>query len=129
MSTKFNSTTANDVILRVRDRAGAMPATAQISLVASLASLVFLMALHILSPEFDPSSRMVSEYALGTYGWVLSLMFLAWALSCVALFFAITSHVGTIGGKIGLGFLLTSALGMAWRRSSMSITTFMVWRR
>jgi hypothetical protein len=39
-------------------------------------------------------------------------MFLAWALSCVALFFAIKAHVRTIGGKIGLGFLVVSALGM-----------------
>jgi len=54
---------------------------------------------------------MVSEYALGDYGWVLSLMFLTWALSCVMLFFAIKKHIHTIGGKIGLGFLLVSAVG------------------
>jgi hypothetical protein len=56
---------------------------------------------------------MVSEYALGNYGWVLALMFLSWALSCVALFLAIKSHIRTVGGKIGLGFLLAAALGMS----------------
>ena len=56
---------------------------------------------------------MVSEYALGSFSWVLSLMFLAWAFSCVTLFVAIKSQVRTIGGKIGLGLLLLSALGMA----------------
>jgi hypothetical protein len=55
---------------------------------------------------------MVSEYALGSYGWVLLLMFLTWALSCIALFFAIKSHVMTVGGKIGLGFLFLAAVGM-----------------
>jgi hypothetical protein len=75
--------------------------------------MVLLAALHVLSPEFDPAWRMVSEYALGNYGWVLALMFLAWALSCVTLFLAINSHIRTIGGKIGLGFLLAAAVGMS----------------
>jgi hypothetical protein len=56
---------------------------------------------------------MVSEYALGNYGWVLALMFVAWALSCVTLFVAIKPHIRTTGGKIGLGFLLAAALGMS----------------
>src|SRR5262245_2117868 len=86
---------------------------ARLSLVAAVATLILLVALHILSPEIDPSWRMVSEYALGNYGWVLALMFLTWALSCVALFFAIKSQIWTVGGKIGLGFLLAAAVGMS----------------
>jgi len=84
---------------------------ARLSFASSVTTLVLLTALHIISPEFDPSWRMVSEYALGDYGWVLSLMFLTWALSCVMLFFAIKSQIHTVGGKIGLGFLLVSAVG------------------
>ena len=83
------------------------------SVAAAAAAVVLLAVLHILSPELDPSWRMVSEYALGNYGWVLALMFLAWALSCVTLFFAIKSYTRTVGGKIGLGFLLVAALGMS----------------
>ncbi len=49
-----------------------------ISIVASAGVLLFLASLHILSPEFDPSWRMVSEYANGDYGSVLSAMFMAW---------------------------------------------------
>jgi hypothetical protein len=94
----------------------ARPATsltaARLSIAAAAAALVLLAALHVLSPEFDPSWRMVSEYALGDYGWVLALMFITWAVSCVALFFAIKSNIQTLGGKIGLGFLLAAALGM-----------------
>jgi hypothetical protein len=56
---------------------------------------------------------MVSEYALGNYGWVLALMFVSMALSCVALFFAIKSQIRTVGGKIGLGLLLAAAVGLA----------------
>lgn len=117
MSAKINSTTTNQAISHVSHIDGSAissaPAAARISFAASSASLVLLAALHVLSPEFDPSKRMVSEYALGSFGWVLSLMFLAWALSCVALFVAIKSQVRTTGGRIGLGLLLLSALGMA----------------
>lgn len=115
MSTKISST-SNEAILNVKDRMGPTMAVSQvaarISFAASVASLFFLAALHLLSSEFNPSSRMVSEYALGNYGWVLLLMFLTWALSCIALFFAIKSEVITVGGKIGLGFLLLAAVGM-----------------
>ncbi len=85
----------------------------RVALMTSAATLVFLIALHILSPEFDPSWRMVSEYALGDYGWVLSLMFVVWALSSLALVFAIWSQVKTIAGKIGLFFLIATGIGEA----------------
>jgi hypothetical protein len=86
---------------------------ARVSLAAAATSLVVLAALHVISPEFDPSWRMVSEYALGDYGWVLGLMFLSLAASCVSLSFAIKSQIRTVGGKIGLGFLLAAAAGLA----------------
>lgn len=81
--------------------------------VMSVVTVLLLAALHLLSPELNPTLRMVSEYALGNYGWVLSLMFITWALSCITLFFVINSQVRTWAGKIGLAFLLLSALGMA----------------
>jgi hypothetical protein len=86
---------------------------ARLSFAAAAMSLVLLAALHVLSPELDPSWRMVSEYASGNYGWVLALMFLSMGLSCVALFFAVKSQAQTIGGKIGLGFLLAAAVGLS----------------
>lgn len=93
------------------EKPGISVSAAHLSLASAIATIALLAALHLLSPEFDPSWRMVSEYALGDYGWVLSLMFLTWALSCIALFFAIRSQIHTVGGKIGLGFLLVSAVG------------------
>ena len=61
---------------------------ARLSLAAAIATLLTLAVLHLLSPEFDPSWRMVSEYANGGYGWVLSLMFASWAVSSWALAFS-----------------------------------------
>lgn len=116
MSAKINSTSTHQTMSHHGQMDGSamatFRATARISFVASAVSLVLLAALHILSPEFDLSQRMVSEYALGNFSWVLSLMFLTWALSCIALFLALKSRVQTVGGKIGLGLLLLSALGM-----------------
>jgi hypothetical protein len=56
---------------------------------------------------------MVSEYALGHYGWVLSIMFFAWAVGSWALAGAIWSEVRTRGGKIGLWLLMVAGLGEA----------------
>ncbi|HEX6540989.1 MAG TPA: DUF998 domain-containing protein [Ktedonobacterales bacterium] len=86
---------------------------ALLSAILAALSLALLAALHILSPELDPSWRMVSEYALGQYGWVLSLMFLTMALSCVTLSVVMMPQTRTRGGKIGLGFLLAASVGMA----------------
>jgi|SRR5581483_7828551 len=80
---------------------------------AAAVTLVLLASLHVLSPEFDPSFRMVSEYALGHYGWVLSLMFLAWGISAWALAVALWAQVNTRAGKVGLWLLAIAGLGEA----------------
>ncbi len=86
---------------------------ARAAIAASVATLLILISLHLISPEYDPSWRMVSEYALGQYGWVLSLMFLVWAISSWALAFTLRSQVTTRAGKIGLGFLVAAGVGEA----------------
>ncbi|HLJ46703.1 MAG TPA: DUF998 domain-containing protein [Bryobacteraceae bacterium] len=96
--------------------AGARPQIEAISLpgaaaAAAIATVLLLAALHALSPEFDPSWRMVSEYANGRYGWVLSLMFGMWALSTWALAFELWPRVRGRAGKIGLYFLIASGIG------------------
>jgi hypothetical protein len=81
----------------------------------ALAAMVLLLlaALHVLSPEFDPSWRVVSEYANGRYGWVLSLMFACWALSTWALAYAIRPLLTTTAGKTGWWFLVVAGVGDA----------------
>ncbi len=85
---------------------------ARLSLAAAATFLVLLAALHFIKPELDPSWRVISEYAIGRYGWIMVLAFLSLAVSCVALFVAIRSQIRTIGGKIGLAFLLVAAAGL-----------------
>jgi len=86
---------------------------ARLAIATTVAALLLLASLHILSPEFAPSWRMVSEYAYGHFGWVLSLMFLAWGISAWALAVAIWSQVTTKAGKIGLWFLIIAGIGEA----------------
>src|SRR5437868_7306938 len=86
---------------------------ARLSIGAAVTVLLLLASLHVLSPEFDPSFRMVSEDALGHDSWVLSLMFLAWGISSWALAVAIWSQVKTKAGKVGLWFLVIAGLGEA----------------
>jgi hypothetical membrane protein len=84
---------------------------ARSSILASLLTLLLLAALHILSPEFNPAWRMVSEYANGNYAWVLSLFFAFWGISTWALAYAIWTHVETKAGRIGLYFLIAAGVG------------------
>src|SRR6476620_9450600 len=86
---------------------------ARLAMAAAAVALLLLAALHILSPELDPSWRMVSEYANGHCGFVLSLMFVAWAISSWAMAYALLPHVTTRAGKIGLIFLVAAGLGEA----------------
>ena len=85
---------------------------ARLSIVASLLFLALLLALHIIEPQFAPSWRMVSEYATGNYGWAMTLAFLSMACACVTLFIAMRPHIVTRAGKIGLGFLVATAVGL-----------------
>ena len=86
---------------------------AWMAILATSAAIVFLAALHVLSPEFSPSWRMISEYAFGHYAWLLSLMFLSWGLGTWALVIAIWSQVHTRAGKVGMMFLIVAGLGEA----------------
>lgn len=77
------------------------------------ATILLLVSLHLLSPEFSPAWRMVSEYAFGHYASVLSLMFLSWGIGSWALVVAICSQVQSSAGKVGLLLLSLAGTGEA----------------
>lgn len=80
---------------------------------ATMVSALALVALHFVSPQFQPSWRMVSEYANGNLRWVLTVVFLAWALGSFALVFALLPSVSGWMGLAGLAFLVLAGLGEA----------------
>jgi len=85
---------------------GVSKIAARMVIVFSATFLAILFLLHFLEPEFDPSWRMISEYALGHYGWMMTLAFFCWGGSVLALLVALRPYLRTIGGMIGRGWLL-----------------------
>ena len=99
--------------LLASDSSNIFAPAAWLAIITTAATVLLLASLHVLSPEFDPSWRMVSEYAFGHYGWVLSLMFLSWGISSWALAISIWSQIKTTAGKVGLWFLIIAGIGEA----------------
>jgi Protein of unknown function (DUF998) len=72
---------------------------------------VILIARIFLRPELDPSWHTISEWAIGPYGWIMSMAFLISAVSYAALFVTLKSQIRGIIGRIGLGILLICVIG------------------
>jgi hypothetical protein len=96
---------------RVTQLAAIPRPAALMAMAAAALTVLLLAALHVMSPEFDPSRRIVSEYANGRYGWVLSLMFASWAISSWSLAVALWSQLKGIGGKVAVSFLVAAGVG------------------
>jgi hypothetical protein len=92
---------------------GVLAPAATVALLSVVLSGASLVVLHVVSPEFAPSWRMVSEYANGQHRWLLTLVFACWALSSFALLAALWPASATALGKAGLLFLLLAAIGQA----------------
>jgi hypothetical protein len=84
---------------------------ARLSIAAVITYQVLLIALIFIRADLDSSWHTISEWAIGRFGWIMSLAFLISAVSYGSLFVAIKSQVPGIWGKIGLGILLICAIG------------------
>jgi hypothetical protein len=69
-----------------------------------------LALLHVHEPEFDPSWRMISEYELGRYGWLMQIAFFSLALGCLAVVAGVQPYVKTRSGRPGLALLAIVAV-------------------
>lgn len=92
-----------------------MPVSAQSQLFgrlafgAAVAGLLLLVSLHVAKPELAPSWHMVSEYAIGPHGWLMTTCFACLGLACVALLLALLPLTHGLLGWFGLAFLLATA--------------------
>lgn len=84
---------------------------ATLSIIAGVLSLISLLALHFTSPEFKPSWRMVSEYALGKYKWVLTLFFFMWGISSIFLAMSLMNIVSGFWPTAAIILLAISGIG------------------
>ncbi len=58
--------------------------------------LIILFLLHFLKPELDPTWRMISEYEIGRFGWMMRLAFFSWATSVFAILITIWPYLQPI---------------------------------
>jgi hypothetical protein len=76
-------------------------------------SFALIALLHALEPQYDPSWRFVSEYAVGPFGWMMQLAFGAMAMSFGALAISVRGEVNSQLGKAGIVMLFIAAAGCA----------------
>ena len=88
-----------------------MEVTAILTITTGILSLLCLLALHFVSPEFKPAWRMISEYALGKHKWMLTSFFLLWGLSSICLSILLWDVVESPLAKVGILFLFISGIG------------------
>jgi hypothetical protein len=84
---------------------------------AAISAIVALGLVHLLRPDISPSRTMISQYALGRFGWVMTLCFAAFAVGSVLLFSLLVSRSLPFSGHAGLAFLITAAIGLAMAAS------------
>jgi hypothetical protein len=74
-------------------------------------SLLCLLLLHFLSPEYDPSWRMISEYALGKYKGLLTAFFVLSAICTMMLPILLWNETEGLWSKVGLVLVFLSGVG------------------
>jgi hypothetical protein len=82
-----------------------------VAVLATAVALVSLTVLHIVSPEFQPSWRMVSEYANGRHAWLLTTLFACWGIGSLALAVSLGPVASGWMGRLGLAFLVLAGVG------------------
>ena len=73
-----------------------------------LYSILVLLALHVLRPEYSPASHYISEYAVGRFGWLMTTWFLAIGIGCLMLALGLKS-VG-LASRLGQAGILVLAI-------------------
>lgn len=85
---------------------------ALVSILSGVLFILLLSILHLLQPEFDPTWRFISEYALGNFGWMMHLAFGLLAIAQISVAITILPHIRSVSGYIGLVILGISAIGV-----------------
>lgn len=88
-----------------------MTTLATLTIIFCSLSMLCLIALHVISPEFHPSWRMVSEYALGKSKSLLTAFFILWAMGSFTVCFLLYTQINGMTATLGLIFLFISSVG------------------
>jgi hypothetical protein len=88
-----------------------MSALGFLTIATAAVALLALFVLHVVSPEFKPSWRMISEYAMGKHKRLLTTFFFCWGLSSIFLSLLLWNKVTTLWGTAGVILLFISSIG------------------
>jgi hypothetical protein len=83
-----------------------------VTIVCAALFLVLLILLHFLKRELNPSWRMISEYEIGRFGWMMRLAFFCWGASVLALLITIWPSLQSVGGVISRWWLVLIVLAL-----------------
>lgn len=81
-------------------------------------SALALLCLHLLRPDYAPASHMISDYAVGRYGWVMTTWFVGTSVGCLMLALGLRrsgleTTLATLGqvllGIASIGLLVSAA--------------------
>jgi hypothetical protein len=87
-------------------------ASASVSIACAAVFLIILILLHFLKRELDPSWRMISEYEIGRFGWLMRLAFFAWGTSVLALLVTIWPSLGGVSGAVARGWFVVIVIAL-----------------
>jgi len=74
--------------------------------------LIILTLLHFLKRELDPSWRMISEYEIGRFGWLMRVAFFCWGAAVLSLLVALWPSLHTPGGVVSRWWLALIVLAL-----------------
>ena len=77
-----------------------------VTIVLSVADLLVLALLHVLRTDVDPVTRPTSDYAHGSYGWLIVFATVGVGLAAIVLAVAVRPGVRGTAGQIGVGMLV-----------------------
>ena len=82
------------------------------SICLSALFILILVVLHFLKPDLSPLWRMISEYEIGRYGWMMRVAFFSWGASVLTLVIAIWTSLANVEGIIGRWWLVLLSIAM-----------------
>lgn len=88
------------------------PMAARNAIGAAVLAVVCLALLHPLRPDLPPPSHMISEYAVGEFGGLMTVSFAAFTLASASVLVLAWSRVQILG-RVGLVFLALATIGLS----------------
>ncbi len=85
---------------------------ATVAVGGAIVFIALLALLHVLRTDLQPTWHVISEYANGPHGWLMTIAFAAMATSCAATVLGIWPLADGWGVKVGLVLVASAAIGL-----------------